>query len=361
MTPNQVLASALFALLIVVSPAAADVPSVGVDSPAADSVVASGHQLDENWLDGENSLTLAHVERLVAMAQLDPQTATILQDAKDVLGAQTTRQLVAFIHICEPNPTGDYSGLADVQAFRRLVSKSLDEQSGKERVDHRKQIESMLPKNERITKLENQPDYVTALTAVRGGICVIAGSNLRDAYSTFIHELTHIAYLVPQVEDMDFLDLYKNAQEYVDKTFVVPGGELEASIQGYRALIRTAHSRYGLPDEIRESFNDQGELVDRKKFSAYLLGKGRYGDLLRENYSRKLIGLYNLLASKESFLTDVYNERAGYSRKRLSPEQHRLVIGSAHRLQSEIIGLRELRQSYLSRMAAEGISVKVSN
>ncbi|MBI3556564.1 MAG: hypothetical protein HY074_09900 [Deltaproteobacteria bacterium] len=353
---NQVLAMALVASFAIACPAGAD---TGVPAIAPSGIEAK--TFDSSWLDGESTLSQEHVDRLVGLAKLDPSTAKILKDAQNVLGAQTSEQLAAFIRICENSSNGSYSGLADISAYRRLLSKSIAEETGDEQVDHRAQFEGKLPKNERIMKLEEQPDYVTAVTAVRGGICIIAGSTLRDAYSTFIHELTHIAYMVPEVEDRNFLDKYKSAQEYVDKTFIVPGGELEASIQGYRALIRTNHSRARLPDEVRDSFNDEGELVDRGKFSQYLLTKADYDELLRSNYQAKLLGLYNLLAAKENFLTNVYKERAGFSHQRLSPKQHRAVLASAHRLQSEIFELRDLRKSYLSRIAAEGISVKSAN
>ena len=198
---------------------------------------------------------------------------------------------------------------------------------------------------------------MTAITAVRGGICIVARADLRDAFSTFIHELTHIAYMVPLVEDENFLQLYPTAQDYVDKTFIVRGGELEANIQGFGALIRLNQSRDRLPREISESFDNQGRLVDRKKLSDYLLDRVGYRNLLRDNYREQIVQLYNLLATKEKLLAEVYDDRAIDSRKHLPANVHRLVTSSAHRLQSELIKLRELRQQFLSRMAAEGISL----
>lgn len=325
-------------------------------SPAFAGEVAETLGLESKWLDGSGTISLAHVRQLVDLAGRDPETAALLARAHEVLGTKTTSELMNFISVCK-NAGKDIWGETSVATRRRLRTKSSAEILGQVKSNYRKEIEKGLPQLAKIESYRDLPDYVAADILVREGICFVEGQSLADSFNTFIHELSHLVGVGIRSDEESFIDQYLDREDYIEKALFSPGGEFEANLAGYRAEIRLKGSRDWLHKQLREAFDDKGNLVDKKKFKDFLLDVAGYRKLLGESYKRHLVSWYGTLIDRINAMKNAKAERDANLKLNLMPAIKRKLRDSSDRLKKELVRLKSAQTRYEARLTLEGFTI----
>lgn len=348
---------AFLAFLFLGSQSRADEAAQPLAPPAPPTQPQAKLDLLANWLDGQNAITAAHVARLMELANRDSDTAAVLRDALKALSVQNAEQVLPYIRLCDERDH-EVLGSATLKATPRYVEKSLAELVGQVKPDHAAKIAKMLRPSEQILETKESSDFIEYLTFTRGSMCMVSKADLLTAVEVFVHELTHLTRLQPSLELDAFLDRYRDADAFTMAQLMRPGDEFEAHYRGFRAKVRLHGGRKALPSDLRDAFNDDGDLIDRDKLVQYILIRQDYGSDYRRNYRQTLISNYNLIAWGQNFLIDVYNDRVRYLDPKYASSVRDGAYASALRLKPEINARRALRARYRPRLAAEGIEVR---
>lgn len=125
-------------------------------------------------------------------------------------------------------------------------------------------------------KIVRTPFLETMLVSDPPKICIHRARDLFDAYTTFVHELTHLVRKDPFKYTEDFMKTPDN-YDHLEACLHGPGEELDATIEGLSAGIRL-QTRFGVKKNnlgANKYFNNAGELVDEKGLTKFLRNEYR--------------------------------------------------------------------------------------
>jgi hypothetical protein len=288
-----------------------------VTPPTSPSTHPTSPPLDlysTDWLCGQDSVTSECFKSTVNLLEEDPERRELLKMALTQSGAV---DLQSIVHPCGPSDhtggliEGMYApaGAADFQAgsntFVVPVSDLAD--PAKRSLDVSQWIESLhFPIGSKVRVIDHV-DYVWAGYSKAASICISGKDSIEGVADTLTHELTHFVFLDDNVFEGDAehdLSSFPDSHAYVRFVFTQPGGEADAFIHQFSALVRRDGNTDNVPFVfLQDKFSPQGQFLAKLDDPSVLRS-------LMEPYENSYIAIYKeKLQERKSLIESVIAQR----------------------------------------------------
>jgi hypothetical protein len=281
----------------------------GSEHPSRDAA-----SLDADWLDGETTITAAHLQRVMALGSSDPEIVALFQEAEKRIGGGSFEGLAARFSVCGPDVKSE-GGLTQVKSSDAWMSRPLEELALGKRspktVQDLAEAEKIPVRDRRVV---TYPDFLFVERTLLPNICIVARIPLVDAYDAVVHELVHATRVDPHATS-ELAAKSREDGEYRTALVLLPGGEADAYRTGVRARLRMGYlgnRRSGVQDlfdpasaELRAPVAALAERILAPRPG----GLGYADGLFRNAFEEGRHSLLEELSAKRSLVEQVLAER----------------------------------------------------